>query len=105
MMDRREFVKQLAAGMGAALTPGVLAAILTGCEADKEASGLLAAHEMDVLGSLTEAIIPTTDTPGARDAGVPQYIAMILEHFTPVATWLGISLARGTKSCKPGGHC
>jgi hypothetical protein len=83
MMDRREFVKQLSAGMGAALTPGVLAAILSGCEAESEASHLLTARELDVLGSLTEAIIPTTDTPGARDAGVPQYIEMMLEHFTP----------------------
>jgi hypothetical protein len=69
--------------MGAALSPGVLAAMLSGCEAKPEASGLLPARERDVLGSLTEAIIPTTDTPGARDAGVPQYIEMMLEHFTP----------------------
>lgn len=83
-MDRRVFVKQLSAGMGAALTPGVLAAILSGCEAQPEATGsLLATPEQDVLGSLAEAIIPTTDTPGAIAAGVPQYIEMMMEHFTP----------------------
>ena len=82
-MNRRDFVKQLSAGMGAALTPGVLAAILSGCTAEPEASGLLTTRELDVLGSLTDAIIPRTDTPGARDAGVPQYIEMMLTEFTP----------------------
>ena len=82
-MDRRDFVKQLSAGMGAALSPGVLAAILSGCQAEPETSGLPATSEMDILGSLAEVIIPTTDTPGAIAAGVPQYIEMMLEHFTP----------------------
>lgn len=83
MMDRREFVKRLSAGMGAALTPGVLAAIVSGCEASTESSGLLTTSERNVLESLAEAIIPTTDTPGAIDAGVPQFIEMILAEFTP----------------------
>ena len=83
MMDRREFVRRLSAGVGAALSPGVLAAILSGCEADQEGSGLLPAHEAEILGSLADAIIPRTDTPGAIDAGVPQYVEMMLEHFTP----------------------
>lgn len=83
MMDRREFVKRLSAGMGAALTPGMLAAIVSGCEAPTESSGLLTARQHQVLASLSEAIIPTTDTPGAIDAGVPQFIEMILTEFTP----------------------
>jgi len=83
MMDRRDFVKQLSAGMGAALAPGVLAAVLSGCEAEPEATGFLATRELDILGGLADAIIPRTDTPGAIDAGVPQYVEMMLEHFTP----------------------
>lgn len=82
-MNRRDFVQQLSAGIGAALTPGVLAAILSGCEAKQEAGGLLTSNELYVLGNLTDAIIPRTDTPGARDAGVPRYVEMILENFTP----------------------
>jgi len=82
-MDRREFVKYLSAGLGAALTPGVLAAIESGHDANPVVSDLLTARELDILGSLTDAIIPRTDTPGARDAGVPQYIEMILAEFTP----------------------
>lgn len=83
MMDRRDFVKRLSAGMGAALTPGMLAAMLSGCGARTETSGLLTPGELQVIESLAEAIIPTTDTPGAIDAGVPQYIEMMLAEFTP----------------------
>ena len=82
-MDRRDFVKKLSLGMGAALTPGVLAAVLSGCQAEQKATGLLTTRELNVLGGLTDAIIPRTDTPGARDAGVPQYIEMMLAEFTP----------------------
>lgn len=69
--------------MGAVLTPGMLAAMLSGCEARTVSSGLLTPAEMQVLESLAEAIIPRTDTPGAIDAGVPQYIEMMLAEFTP----------------------
>jgi hypothetical protein len=82
-MDRRDFVKRLSTGMGASLTPGVIAAILSGCQPVKEYTGSLTARETQILGSLADAIIPRTDTPGARDAGVPQYIEMILSDFTP----------------------
>ena len=107
-MNRRDFVKKLSAGMGTALTPGVLAAILSGCEAKTESSGLLTKNEMDVLASLTDAIIPRTDTPGASDAGVPKYIEMMLTEFTPsdrveifrsqldwVSSWLATQDAHG----------
>jgi hypothetical protein len=83
MMDRREFVRRLSAGMGAALTPSMLAAIVSGCKAQTESSGLLPTGELQVLESLAEAIIPTTDTPGAIGAGVPHYIEMMLAEFTP----------------------
>lgn len=69
--------------MGAALTPGVLAAILSGCEAKPGSGGLLSTREVDIVGGLADAIIPRTDTPGASDAGVPQYVEMMLQHFTP----------------------
>ena len=82
-MDRRDFVKRLSTGLGASLTPGVLAAILSGCRAEEDFTGVLADSERQVLGDLAEAIIPRTDTPGALDAGVPQYIEMILTEFTP----------------------
>ena len=44
-MDRRDFVKQLSAGMGAALTPGVLGAILSGCQPNGESTGLVRPDE------------------------------------------------------------
>ncbi len=110
-MDRRDFVKRLSAGMGVALSPGVFAAILSGCEPEPKASGLLTTGELDVLGSLADAIIPQTDTPGARESGVPQYIEMILAEFTPaddvetfrsqlawVSSWISQQNARSLES-------
>ena len=82
-MNRRDFVTRLSGGIGAALSPGVLAAILSGDQANEQTSGFLSAGELEVLSGLADAIIPRTDTPGARDAGVPQYIEMILAEFTP----------------------
>ncbi len=38
-------------------------------------SGPLSAAEIDRLGVLVDTILPSTDTPGAREAGVPALIA------------------------------
>jgi len=37
----------------------------------------------DLLGALCETIIPTTDTPGARDAGVQDFIIKMIRDCTP----------------------
>jgi hypothetical protein len=34
--------------------------------------------EYEMVGTITELIIPTTDTPGAKAAGVPQYLDTLL---------------------------
>lgn len=83
MIDRREFVRQLSAGVGAALSPGVLAAIASGVSRSAEAGQFLSPRELEIVASLAEAIIPRTDTPGARDVGVAPFIDMILSDFTP----------------------
>lgn len=38
----------------------------------------LDAHQMSTVEVLSELIIPTTDTPGAKAAGVPRYIDLFL---------------------------
>ena len=83
MISRREFVSRLSAGYGAALTPGVLAAIVSGCQPAEGAGDFLEPRELQIVSDLADAIIPETDTPGARDAGVPQYIDMMLREFAP----------------------
>lgn len=42
----------------------------------------LGADEMAVLAAVAQVIVPSTDTPGAKEAGVPQFVAAL------VAGWM-----------------
>ena len=81
-MNRRE-VLLLLAGTGA--IPDQLLAI--GRTVHKRARvgtlRALNAHQNETVASIAELIIPKTDTPGAREAGVPAFIDVML------ADWAG----------------
>ena len=84
-MNRRTFVRQLSASLGVTLTSGTVAAILSGCRPTKEhALAFLTEDEAAIVGSIGDLIIPDTDTPGARAAGVIEYVDMLLTTFSPV---------------------
>ncbi len=76
-MDRRFALKNLTlSGMGLALSPALLSA-LESCTPAYDPGYLLQSltpAQDQLLAHLVEIIIPTTDTPGARQAGVNQYI-------------------------------
>lgn len=73
-MKRREALKHTGLLTAAGLSIGSISAILSGCESTTSTPnvGILEGKHIDALTAMTDVIIPTTDTPGANDAGVPE---------------------------------
>lgn len=69
--------------MGGALSATTLTAVFTHCASKKEdlvAEGLLFLNrgQYQTITAIADRIIPRTDTPGAIDAAVPEFIDMML---------------------------
>jgi hypothetical protein len=65
-----------------------LAGILKGCTEKKPplwAPLNLTKRQRDILRAVSDRIIPATDTPGAVDAGVPDFIEILLKDVFPRA--------------------
>lgn len=82
-MNRREALKRTAMVMGTALSATTVAGIMNGCTANPELSWtpvLFSPEQAQLITSLCETIIPKTETPGAADAGVPQFIENMVSN-------------------------
>jgi gluconate 2-dehydrogenase gamma chain len=44
-------------------------------------AGVLNPHQLETVGTIAEHIIPRTDTPGARDAGVPEFVDLLVAEW------------------------
>lgn len=83
-MDRREALKVTSLILGYSMTAGTAAALLGGCKAEKSSDWqpvTLSIDETDLLSEICEAILPKTDTPGAKDALCHRYIDEMLTNF------------------------
>lgn len=83
-VSRRDVLAALLAGTAVAAmwTPARAAAALQAAGASATMRPGLSADEMAVLSAAAQVIVPTTDTPGAKEAGVPQFIGAL------VAGWM-----------------
>lgn len=74
-VDRRTLIAEMLALVGAAAVPSsAVAAIDAGRVQTGAGAAFLDPAEMALLREMAEAMIPATDTPGANDAGVPEFI-------------------------------
>jgi hypothetical protein len=87
-IDRREALRRAALVLGGVLSAPTLAGVLAGCEARRtpDAAWTLRAltpEQEELVATVAEHIIPETDTPGARAAGVHQFIDTMLAEYYP----------------------
>ena len=89
LWTRREVIARVSAMFGGATLVGQ-AAMLAACTDDETVSlpepadGLFTVSDVDLLNDIAETILPETDTPGARAAGVGAFIAvMVNDIYSP----------------------
>lgn len=78
-MDRRTALKNLSLSLGYTVAAPTILNILSSCTA--ETNGwkplFLSSEEKHIITHLADIIIPATDTPGALDVNVPQFIDLM----------------------------
>ena len=82
-MDRREALKRTAWIMGGAVSAPAIMGILKGCAAKPTIDWkpvFLSSDQGILVSQVAEIIIPKTDTPGAKDVGVPGFIDQIINE-------------------------
>jgi hypothetical protein len=89
-ITRREALRRAALLLGGTLSAPTIAAVLAGCGDRRRGATAdwtprtLTAEQAAIIVAISEAIIPETDTPGARAAQVDQFVdALLTEHVAP----------------------
>ncbi len=82
-MNRREAIQRAGLVLGYAVSAPVLAGIMNGCKAAPELTYkpvFFSNDQAALVSEVAQVIIPMTDTPGAKEAGVPSFIDQILRE-------------------------
>ncbi|WP_432714122.1 gluconate 2-dehydrogenase subunit 3 family protein [Pedobacter sp.] len=84
-MDRRDAVKSVAFLLGGALSATTIGVFLEGCgpSGNKDNADLFSADQKLLITEIADIIIPTTSTPGAKAAGVGEWIPMMVKDCYP----------------------
>lgn len=88
MMNRREALRRVALLMGGTMAAPTVAGVLGGCRTGTDTSwtpAILQGPHTDLVRAMVEHILPETNTPGARDAGVTEFIDRMLAEWYPEA--------------------
>ena len=79
-LSRRDAIKRAAVILGAAISPSLLAGLMSAEPPAAAAAGrplYLNAKQFEIAAAAAGRIIPRTDTPGAGDVGVPGFIDLM----------------------------
>ncbi len=82
-MDRREALRRTAFLMGGIVSAPAIMGVLKGCTAKPGIDWkpvYLKDDQASLVSQVAEIIIPKTDTPGAKEVGVPSFIDQILKE-------------------------
>ena len=82
-MDRREALKRTALLMGGMVSAPAIMGVLKGCTPKPGIDWkpvFLNEDQASIVSTVSDIIIPRTDTPGARDVGVPSFIDQMLRE-------------------------
>lgn len=81
-MERRELLKMIASATGVAMVG--MPAFVLGQAPVPQAAAAFTAEDIALMDEIAEAIIPRTDTPGAKDAEVGAFMArFVTDCYTP----------------------
>lgn len=81
-MDRRELLRMIAVLTGAAVVGGD--AFLSGCTSEQKLDMGFTPGRIALLDEIGETILPATNTPGAKDAKVGEFMKVIVTDCYPV---------------------
>jgi hypothetical protein len=85
VITRRAAIARVAYLLGGAVSASTVAGVLAGCDrlGSEAAGSALSADQNELVASLAEYILPETDTPGARSAGVHDFIDVMMTDYYP----------------------
>ncbi|HZY82344.1 MAG TPA: gluconate 2-dehydrogenase subunit 3 family protein [Cyclobacteriaceae bacterium] len=81
-MNRREALQRAAWVLGYTVSIPALSQVLEACQSRPDLAfspQFLKPEQAGLVAEVAEIIIPKTDTPGAKDAGVPQFIDILVK--------------------------
>jgi hypothetical protein len=80
-MNRREALQRAAWVLGYTVSIPALSQVLQACQSKPELGfepSFLKPDQASIVAEVADIIIPRTDTPGAKDAGVPKFIDILV---------------------------
>ncbi len=81
-MDRRELIRMIAVLTGAAVVGGEV--FLSGCKSADKTGLKFTEGNLSLLDEIGETILPATDSPGAKEAKVAEFMELIVKDcYTP----------------------